>query len=86
MTRTIDDREQWFLDRVGKVIFRNETSCKCLVCAKVYENGLYLTDENHATYTYDFELVYNTEVLPLKYFDTKQEAIDYEKTLNNERK
>lgn len=72
-----EKRQQWFKDRVGKRIWRNKTSCKCGVCASVYLNGLTPADEIHAMYLNDCE----SEMPPLKYFDTKEERDEYEKNL-----
>lgn len=44
---------KWFKDRVGKRVFRTESSCKCGVCRSVYEIGLVISDESHAHYLYD---------------------------------
>lgn len=64
------DREKWFIDRVGKVIWRNKTTCKCGVCESVYQNGLLLSDEGHAMYVYTVESDLGGT---LKYFETKDE-------------
>jgi len=44
----------WFIDRIGKRIYRKETSCKCDTCREVYENGIVVHDDDHA---YHLELV-----------------------------
>ncbi len=74
-------REQWFIDRIGKIVFRNKTTCKCETCKNVYEQGLIIHDKTHATYLYDMEGCYNYEGYPLKYFDTKEEMLEFEKTI-----
>ena len=75
------EREQWFIEKIGEVIFRNETSCDCGVCKHVYDNGLIVKDKNHASYLYEMELEYAAEEVPLKYFDTKEEVIEFEKQI-----
>lgn len=75
----ITDREKWFIERVGKVIWRNKTNCPCSVCEDVYNNGLYLMDEGHASYVFCTESEYDVF---LKYFETKEERDIYEKELN----
>lgn len=45
----MNDKE-WFLDRIGKRIYRDETSCKCSTCKEITEKGLIVTDEMHADY------------------------------------
>lgn len=70
-------REQWFQDRVGKLIWRTKTTCKCSVCADVYVNGITPSDEMHASYLHDCE----SEMPSLMYFDTKEERDNYEKDI-----
>lgn len=77
------ERKKWFTDRVGKTIYRNKTSCKCAICEHVYNNGLKISDESHATYIHDCEAEYNYEGHPLKYFDTVEERDAYEMELKN---
>lgn len=70
-----DQRKQWFLERVGKRVFRSKTSCPCSVCVDVYKNGLIIMDTMHANYLCDVECDI------IRYFDTKEEVIEFEKTL-----
>lgn len=77
----MSDREKWFIDRIGKVVFRNKTTCKCKVCDSVYENGLTIEDNLHASYLYDCETIYTAEGHPLKYFDEKDQSIEFEADL-----
>lgn len=42
--------EQWFLDRIGKRIFRPATTCNCKTCKDVLKNGLIVQDAGHAFY------------------------------------
>lgn len=72
------ERMQWFLQRIGKVVWRNAVSCKCSVCEHVYANGLLLADESHATYVYDCECISNIEGHSLRYFDTMEERDKFE--------
>ena len=64
-------RKQWFLDRIGKRVFRGETSCQCEICKRVSNEGLIITDELHAIYLYDIEGMYNAEGHNLTYRDDK---------------
>ena len=57
---------KWFLNRIGKRIYRNKTSCKCYVCCNVYTNGLIVTDKFHAEY---LEMIQND--IPIDYRDKK---------------
>jgi hypothetical protein len=45
--------KQWFIDRVGKRIFRKNNNCSCPICLDVFENGLVIGSEMHAIYLYD---------------------------------
>lgn len=67
-------RKQWFLDRIGKRVFRNKTSCECGVCANVSKKGLIISDEMHAEYLFDIEGSYTHDGYPLRYFDSKWKA------------
>ena len=73
------EREKWFTDRVGKVVYRNKTSCLCDVCEHVYQNGLNISDEMHASYLHDNEACYTSEGSLLRYFDTIEERDEFEK-------
>lgn len=74
----VNERRQWFLDRIGKRVFRNNDGCHCLICEKVYANGLVITDALHAEYLHDCEADYAAGGDPLRYFDTREEALAYE--------
>lgn len=76
--RKLSEREQWFFDRIGKRVFRPNTHC-CDICTNAYNNGLLINDENHATYLSDIEGEYQHDKYPMKYFDTKEEMLEYEK-------
>jgi hypothetical protein len=71
------EREKWFIDRIGKVVYRNKTSCTCSVCADVADNGLIIHDLAHALYLEEIEGMYNLEGHPLKYCDTKEEVTEF---------
>lgn len=79
--RNYSQREQWFIERIGKVVYRNATTCACEVCKNVHQSGLFIKDENHALYIAEIELCYTSDGHPLKYFDTKEEAANFE--INN---
>ncbi len=63
MTTHIHDK-QWYIDRIGKRVFRLKSDCDCLVCRKVEEVGLIISDKLHALYLFDGQ-----NELGLKYFD-----------------
>jgi len=73
--------EAWFVERIGKTIYRNKTTCSCGVCQGVYERGLILADKFHASYVTDLTGQSNMEGYPLQYFDTEKERDEYELSL-----
>jgi len=77
----IPARLQWFLDRIGKTVYRNKNSCDCKTCEDVYVNGLLIKDELQANYVWDMEGLSNYEDFPLRYFDTVEERDNFEKEL-----
>lgn len=68
------NRKQWFLDRIGKKVYRNSNGCDCDICKSVKKNGLVIEDEMHANYLYDVECEFNAEGHPLKYTDINDES------------
>lgn len=78
--KKINDRLQWFYDRVGKVVYRNNY-CECPVCVDVYLTGILLKDKDHAAYCYDHELLYTADGSPMKYFDTREQMLEFEKQI-----
>lgn len=72
---TCSDRKQFFLDRIGKRLFRYET-CRCPGCTNIFENGLVVENEKQALYLWESEGIWASEQgnedLPL-YFDSKPE-------------
>lgn len=61
--------KQWFLDRIGKRIFRGPVSCTCETCTKVHHEGLIIHDKDQADYLFDVQ-----NEIGIKYFDKPQEA------------
>lgn len=51
----IHEREQWFIDRIGKRVFRETNGCKCETCKRITNEGLVIFDEQHASYLFDME-------------------------------
>lgn len=80
----MSERLQWFLDRIGKRVYRPATTCKCGICADVVENGLIIADVPHAEYLWDVEGEYQANGIAIKYFDTKEEAEQLKKTEKKE--
>jgi hypothetical protein len=79
--KTENERLNWFIDRIGKRVFRNKTSCQCGTCQNVYENGVVISDGMHADYMCIIEFEYTNEKSPLQYFDTKEEVLEWEASL-----
>ena len=57
--------KQWFINRIGKRIYRHtDTNC-CEHCQKAYKDGIVVNDENHAYYLHICQLgmglVYSNE-------------------------
>jgi hypothetical protein len=50
-----EKRKQWFLDRVGKVVYRDGNGCSCSVCERVKDKGVTIVDNMHALYLLDME-------------------------------
>lgn len=75
--REISERQQWFRDRIGTRLFRNDNGCSCGICQAIYKNGLIIEDQLQADYCYDTETEYTAEGNPLRYFETKEEATEF---------
>ena len=74
MIHEYDKRKQWFLDRVGKIVYRDKSFCDCDVCKNVQKNGVLIQDKNHALYLLDIESISNDpseSSHPIKYRDKK---------------
>lgn len=57
-------QKQWFIDRIGKRVYRAFGSCHCESCTHVAKNGLIISDSLHARYLNDISLETG-----IKYFD-----------------
>jgi hypothetical protein len=44
---------QWFLDRIGQRIYRENNFCNCEICVDIWKNGLIVLDDFHARYLFD---------------------------------
>ena len=62
---------QWFKDRIGKRIYRDDDNCTCGTCKTISSSGLIVTTENHAIYLHDVQNDYGAEGINLNYRDTK---------------
>jgi len=68
------DRQQWFLDRIGKRVFRNGDGCNCPSCLNVLDNGIIIASEEHAMY---LDMIESTPDMGIKYFDTMDEVLEF---------
>ena len=60
--------KDWFLERVGNRVYRDDNGCDCNVCKSVMIHGLIIHDEHHASYLYDVQ-----NELNVNYYDSKKE-------------
>lgn len=67
--REYTEREKWFIDRIGKVVYRQATTCQCEICKSVVLNGLMIHDEYHALYLCEMEEDYTESEHPIRYQD-----------------
>jgi hypothetical protein len=85
LTNKMSERKQFFIDNIGKRLYRNNTGCDCDVCKFVYENGIIPMSLLEATYLYDIESDFTAEGHPTRYFLTKEEVIEFEKELEKQK-
>jgi len=74
MENSYNERKKWFLDRVGKKIYRDKNFCDCFVCKRVENEGVVVLDKNNALYLLDIESLSNDpneSNHPIKYRDKK---------------
>ena len=45
--------EKWFINRIGKRIYRDKCSCPCHTCIRNWKEGLIVHDEQHADYLFN---------------------------------
>ena len=58
---------QWFVDRIGKLVFRNQLGCGCNSCEEAEIHGLIINTYQHAKFLYD-----NQYKIETRYSDNKQ--------------
>lgn len=62
-------RKQWFIDRIGKRVYRPPVRCDCQTCIDGHLNGILICDETHADYLHSCEselgIRYNDNKLPI---------------------
>ena len=76
-----DIRKQWFIDRIGKRVFRPAGTCECKTCRRIEGEGLVIEDKCHAEYLLDVEGCSGMSEgeMPWRYFDTPEEVVAYVK-------
>jgi len=74
----LSNRRRWFLDRIGKRVFRTSLDCDCNVCQIIYKQGLIIEDRDQAIFMYDTECDVNADGDIMRYFDTKEEVTEFE--------
>lgn len=62
---------KWFLNRIGKRVYRDDDLCLCDACKKIALNGIIIKDKQHASYLHMIENDYEAEGLKLNYRDKK---------------
>lgn len=60
---------QWFIDRIGKRVYRNTWTCQCPTCVDVARRWLIIANEMHASYLCDVEGTHAEEWIELNYRD-----------------
>lgn len=60
----------WFIKRIGKKVYRDDIEC-CDQCSKNYENGLIVSDEQHADYLSMIDHDFALEGIYFNYRDKK---------------
>ena len=61
--------KNWFIDRIGKRIFRDSAGCECDSCKDIMKNGFLIKDKEHAGYLYDVQGHFYVEGVKLNYRD-----------------
>lgn len=79
LEKQYQERKAWFIERIGKIVFRNDNLCSCEICKHITENGLLIADRDHAIYLLDVEGCSAEDPKHrIMYFDTKEEAAEFE--------
>lgn len=79
------NRKQWFLDRIGKTVFRTDTYCNCDACTREYTEGVFIDDAQIAESLSDVESHHAYHAKYLKFFDTEQERNDFEEQFQKQK-
>lgn len=52
----LQDRKQWFIDRIGTTIYRSRTYCNDDICNQEYDRGIEVQSMDHANRLYELEI------------------------------
>jgi hypothetical protein len=77
------NREDWFLERIGKRVFRTQNGCTCESCLRTYHDGIIIMDKEHAHTMFVAESEYQYNGLRMIYFDSKHDVEEYERNVDN---
>lgn len=61
--------EQWFVERIGKRVYRDDDGCSCADCAKTVKEGFVVLDKDHAQYLYTIQMEWLMAGIELNYRD-----------------
>jgi len=61
--------EQWFIDRIGKRIYRDDDFCSCPNCPRIAKEGFIISDEYHARELYVVQMDWIADGTELNYRD-----------------
>lgn len=59
---------KWFLNRLGKTVYRDDVSCPCPTCKKGTTDGIVIGDKQHAEYLH---LIETSHDMGVNYRDKK---------------
>jgi hypothetical protein len=62
---------KWFLERIGKRIYRDSDGCHCRTCNDIVRKGLVIADKNHAQYLAEVDAEFAESGTHLNYKDKK---------------
>lgn len=63
--------KQWFIDRIGKVVYRDSIGCNCDVCSFILKKGLKILGEEQCQYLWEIQNDLAQKGLYLNYRDEK---------------
>jgi len=63
--------KEWFIERIGKRVYRDDTGKCCLICDKIVRRGLIVLDKLHAEYLAMIDMDFGAEGIFCNYRDNK---------------